>query len=100
MRCCGLSDVLGADGLQMPFGPRSREFNCLMLAIGLFASWQGMICWDENSQHLPPALAGQLIMSETLSAMAYAPILGGEPPPPGLLPGVVMLAGVLWALHV
>jgi drug/metabolite transporter (DMT)-like permease len=43
-----------------------------MFAIGLFAVWLGTLCWNEASQRLPTALAGQLIVFETLSALAYA----------------------------
>ncbi len=94
---------IGAGGgtLQMPFGPRALEFIGLMLAIGLLASWLGTLCWNEASQRLPPALAGQLIVFETLAALAYALMLRGEPPAPGVLLGVALLmAGVLWALRV
>jgi drug/metabolite transporter (DMT)-like permease len=85
----------------MPFGPRVWEFIGLMLAIGLFASWLGTLCWNEASQRLPPALAGQLIVFETLAALAYALMLRGQAPAPGVLVGVALLvAGVLWALRV
>jgi drug/metabolite transporter (DMT)-like permease len=77
------------------------EFIGLMLAIGLFASWLGTLCWNEASQRLPPALAGQLIVFETLAALAYALMLRGQAPAPGVLVGVALLvAGVLWALRV
>lgn len=94
-------DALGSGTLQMPFGPRPLAFIGLMLAIGLFASWLGTLCWNEASQRLPPALAGQLIVFETLAALGYALALRGEAPAPGVLLGVVLLmAGVLWALRV
>jgi drug/metabolite transporter (DMT)-like permease len=93
--------AFGGGGLQMPFGPRVWEFIGLMLAIGLFASWLGTLCWNEASQRLPPALAGQLIVFETLAALAYALMLRGQAPAPGVLVGVALLvAGVLWALRV
>jgi drug/metabolite transporter (DMT)-like permease len=93
--------AFGGGALQMPFGPRAWEFIGLMLAIGLFASWLGTLCWNEASQRLPPALAGQLIVFETLAALAYALALRGQAPAPGVLLGVVLLvAGVLWALRV
>ena len=41
-----------------------------MLAIGLFASWLGTLCWNEASQRLPTSLSGQLIVFETLAALA------------------------------
>ena len=84
----------------MPFGPRPLVFIGLMLAIGLLASWLGTLCWNEASQRLPPALAGQLIVFETLAALFYALVLRGDVPMAQTLLGVTLLvAGVLWALH-
>jgi drug/metabolite transporter (DMT)-like permease len=84
----------------MPFGPTPALFVGLMLAIGLFASWLGTLCWNEASQRLPTTLAGQLIVFETLSALAYAFILRREPPAAITLAGIAMLVGgVLWALR-
>ncbi|MGZ5276944.1 MAG: DMT family transporter [Caldimonas sp.] len=84
----------------MPFGPRAADFLLLMFAIGLFASWLGTACWNEASQRLPPALAGQLIVFETLSALGYALLLRRGMPPPAMLVGVALLvAGVVWAVR-
>ena len=89
-----------AVGFDMPLGPRPLEFLGLMLAIGLFASWLGTLCWNEASQRLPPALAGQLIVFETLAALAYALALRGQWPQPLTLLGVALLmAGVVIALR-
>ena len=85
----------------MPFGPRPAVFLGLMFAIGLFASWLGTLCWNAASQRLPTSLVGQLIVFETLSALAYALLLRGTLPP--LLTGLgvlLLVAGVLWALRV
>jgi drug/metabolite transporter (DMT)-like permease len=85
----------------MPFGPAPVLFVGLMLAIGLFASWLGTLCWNEASQRLPTTLSGQLIVFETLSALAYAFVLRGEPPALLTLAGIALLiAGVVWALRV
>ena len=85
----------------MPFGPTPALFVGLMFAIGLFASWLGTLCWNEASQRLPTSLAGQLIVFETLAALAYAYILRGQAPGPLTLLGVALLvAGVVWALRV
>jgi drug/metabolite transporter (DMT)-like permease len=92
----------GASGsaFEMPFGPRAADFLLLMFAIGLFASWLGTLCWNEASQRLPPTLAGQLIVFETLAALAYAFVLRGAAPQPGTLLGVALLiAGVVWAVR-
>ena len=85
----------------MPFGPLPQRFIGLMLAIGLLASWLGTLCWNEASQRLPTTLVGQLIVFETLSALAYAFALRHEMPAPATLAGIALLvAGVLWALRV
>ena len=84
----------------MPFGPTPALFIGLMLAIGLFASWLGTLCWNEASQRLPTTLVGQLIVFETLSALAYAFMLRHEVPAPATLAGIALLvAGVVWALR-
>ncbi|HEV8690059.1 MAG TPA: DMT family transporter [Ideonella sp.] len=85
----------------MPFGPRPESFIGLMLAIGLFSSWLGTLCWNEASQRLPTNLAGQLIVFETLSALAFAFVLRGEWPGLATALGIALLvAGVAWALRV
>jgi drug/metabolite transporter (DMT)-like permease len=88
------------DAFAMPLGPRPLFFVGLMLAIGLLASWRGTLCWNEASQRLPTTLVGQLIVFETLSALAYAFALRGHAPPLLSLLGIVLLiAGVAWALR-
>jgi len=88
------------DGFAMPFGPRPGFFIGLMFAIGLFASWLGTLCWNEASQRVPTTLAGQLIVFETLSALAYAFMLRGRAPEALTLTGIALLiAGVAWALR-
>jgi len=85
----------------MPLGPRPEAFIGLMLAIGLLSSWIGTLCWNEASQRLPTNLAGQLIVFETLSALAYAFVLRGAWPGPATLAGIALLiVGVGWALRV
>ena len=88
-------------GFAMPWGPRPAVFIGLMLALGLFASWLGTLCWNEASQRLPTTLVGQLIVFETLSALGYALLLRGQTPPALTGIGVLLLvAGVVWALRV
>jgi drug/metabolite transporter (DMT)-like permease len=88
------------DPFVMPFGPRPWFFVGLMLAIGLLASWLGTLCWNEASQRLPTTLAGQLIVFETLSALAYAFALRNRWPEPVSLLGIgLLIAGVAWALQ-
>lgn len=85
----------------LPLGPRPLAFVALMAAIGLFSSWAGTLCWNEASQRLPTSLAGQLIVFETLSALAYGYALRGALPAPLAGLGVALLVGgVVWALRV
>ena len=96
----GLAPALPA-AFPMPFGPQPALFIGLMLAIGLFASWLGTLCWNEASQRLPPALAGQLIVFETLAALAYAFAWRAQWPGLVTLTGVCLLVvGVMVALRV
>jgi drug/metabolite transporter (DMT)-like permease len=96
-----LWDAASGSAFAMPFGPTPWRFVALMVAIGLFASWLGTLCWNAASQRLPTALAGQLIVFETLSALAYALALRGQWPEGLTLVGVALLvAGVLSALRV
>jgi drug/metabolite transporter (DMT)-like permease len=72
-----------------------------MLAIGLLASWLGTQCWNEASQRLPTALVGQLIVFETLAALAYAYLLRGNWPEPLTLIGILLLlTGVFLAVRI
>jgi drug/metabolite transporter (DMT)-like permease len=91
----------GAAAFDMPLGPRPLYFVALMFSIGLFASWLGTLCWNEASQRLPTSLAGQLIVFETLSALAYAYVLRGSWPGLPTLAGITLLVvGVMLALRV
>ena len=92
--------TITSNPFPMPFGPRGADFVLLMFAIGIFASWLGTLCWNEASQRLSPALAGQLIVFETLAALAYAFVLRRSMPPAEVLAGVALLvAGVVWAVR-
>jgi drug/metabolite transporter (DMT)-like permease len=94
-------NALSGQDFQMPFGPTPGLFLGLMFAIGLLASWLGTLCWNEASQRLPTTLAGQLIVFETLAALAYAFALRGQWPQPATALGIALLvAGVVWALRI
>ncbi len=89
------------DAFSMPLGPRPVAFVGLMLAIGLLASWLGTLCWNAASQRLPTALAGQLIVFETLAALTYAFMLRGQWPEPLTLVGIALLVvGVVAGVRV
>ena len=85
----------------LPLGATPLAFVGLMAAIGLCSSWLGTLCWNEASQRLPTSLSGQLIVFETLAALAYAFAWNQRTPPPATVAGVVLLvAGVVWALRI
>jgi len=87
--------------IELPLGPTPERFIALMLATGLLASWLGTLCWNEASQRLPTSIVGQLIVFETLAALAYAYLLRGEWPGSMTLAGIgLLVVGVLWALRV
>jgi drug/metabolite transporter (DMT)-like permease len=91
----------GTGEFPLPLGPTPWRFVGLMLVIGLFASWLGTLCWNEASQRLPTSLTGQLIVFETLAALAYAFALRGQTPQwLTVLGAVLLVAGVVWALRV
>lgn len=84
-----------------PLGPRPWAFLGLMATIGLLSSWVGTLCWNAASQRLPTALAGQLIVFETLAALLYAFLLRGVWPGGVTLLGIAFLvAGVLVAVRI
>jgi drug/metabolite transporter (DMT)-like permease len=95
----GVAEAAGS-AFPMPLGPQPALFVGLMFAIGLFASWLGTLCWNEASQRLPTTLAGQLIVFETLAALAYAQLLRGAwPDGLSLLGAALLVAGVVWAVR-
>ncbi|CAM3691588.1 DMT family transporter [Roseateles saccharophilus] len=102
----GLAQLMAPGALipaayAFPFGATPLAYIGLMAVIGLCSSWLGTLCWNEASQRLPTSLSGQLIVFETLAALAYAFALQQRLPPPATLAGVALLiAGVVWALRI
>lgn len=85
----------------LPFGPHPGLFIALMVAIGLFCSWLGALCWNEASQRLPTVLVGPLIVFETLAALAYTFLLRQSWPSAIVVYGVLALvAGVIMATRI
>lgn len=79
-------------GYFMALGPRPLVYLGLMLAMGLFASWAGTLAWSRASRLLPTALTGQLIVFETLSALAYGFLHRGSWPAQSATVGICLLA--------
>jgi drug/metabolite transporter (DMT)-like permease len=85
---------------DLPLGPRPTAFVGLMLTLGLLASWLGTLLWNQASQRLPTSLAGQLIVFETLAALAYGFVWNQRWPDWMVGAGIALLiAGVVWGVH-
>ena len=92
-----VSPLRASDGtpFAFPLGPEPLAFVGLMATIGLAASWLGTLLWNQASRLLPTSLVGQLIVFETLSALAYGFLWRGEAPSAGTAAGIALLvAGV------
>lgn len=82
-------------------GPDPWAFVGSLLVVAVLSSWLATVCWNEASQRLPSTLAGQLIVFETLAALAYAYLLRGTWPDALTLGGIALLVtGVVAALRV
>lgn len=76
-------------------------FATVMVVTGLMGSWLGIVLWNAMSQRLPTALAGQMIVFETIFAVLYAHVLRMAWPQWNMLAGMaLLLAGVLLSLKV
>lgn len=76
-------------------------FVTVMVVTGLMGSWVGIVFWNAMSQRLPTALAGQMIVFETIFAVIYAHALRLSWPQWNMTVGMaLLLAGVLFSLKV
>lgn len=77
-----------------------QRYGLVAAGTGLSAGWVASGLWNLASRGLPVALAGQLIVCETLFATLYAALWHGALPPPATLAGGGLLVlGVLVALR-
>lgn len=87
-------------GFPLPFGPRPSVFITLMIAIAVFCSWVGALCWNIASQRLPTVIVGPLIVFETLAGLLYTFLLRQSFPPLLTLIGIALLViGVVIAVR-
>lgn len=83
----------------LPLGPRPWVFLGLMLAIAVFCSWVGALCWNVASQKLPTVILGPLIVFETLAGLLYTFLMRQSLPPLLTSTGIVLLVvGVVIAV--
>ena len=79
---------------------RWQLFWLLNLAVAIFSSWLGNWMWNAASQRLPITFVGQLLVFETLFALAYHFIYERRLPHAGeLSPMLLILAGIVWSLR-
>ncbi|HEY0824489.1 MAG TPA: DMT family transporter [Ramlibacter sp.] len=64
--------VAGSDFAAMRALPDAPLFLALVLATGAGSAWLATILWNMASRRLSASLCGQLIVSETLFALAYS----------------------------
>lgn len=84
---------------ELPFGPRPLVFVSLMLAIAIFCSWVGNLCWNIACQRLPTVVVGPLMAFEILAGLAYAFMLRQSWPPLLTLTGILcLIIGVVLAM--
>jgi drug/metabolite transporter (DMT)-like permease len=62
----------GSDAATLVAQPDRGMFLVLAIATGFGSAWLATILWNVASQRLPASLCGQLIVSETLFALAYS----------------------------
>lgn len=64
--------VAGSDPTALRAQGDGVRFAVLAIATGVGSAWLATILWNVASQRLPASLCGQLIVSETLFALAYS----------------------------
>ena len=88
--------MAGSDLAAMRAQPDAPLFLAVVLATGAGSAWLATILWNVASQRLSASLCGQLIVSETLFALAYSFAWDGRWPAPAQWAAVVLFTlGIL-----
>ena len=88
--------VAGSELRTLATLPDAPVFLALALATGAGSAWLATILWNVASQRLSASLCGQLIVSETLFALAYSFAWDGRWPSPAQWAAVVLFTlGIL-----
>ncbi len=104
----GCLALLPSLALLLPFEPALPSapeawlrLAALSLLTGIGSAWGANLAWNIASRRLPVALAGQLIVSETLFALTYAFLHQGRGPSASEACAILLvIGGVLWGLRV
>jgi len=85
---------VGASPTPVPwFGHTLWPFLVGSLTLGLGASWAAGVLWNKASTLLPVSLAGQLIVCEPLTVLAYVFLAGSRWPTLGEALGIALVVG-------
>ena len=105
----GVATGLGALGLWLVAGSDTNELLAqqnqaqtalICIATGIGSAWLATILWNIASQRLSASLCGQLIVSETLFALAYSFVWDGQWPDSGqTLACILFMAGILASIR-
>jgi drug/metabolite transporter (DMT)-like permease len=86
----------GTDLRTLAAQPDAPLFLALVLAIGVGSAWLATVLWNIASRRLSASLCGQLIVSETLFALAYSFAWdGGWPSLPQWAAVLLFTSGIL-----
>ena len=85
--------------LAGPLGPEPLKFAGWMLLAGIFCSWGATALWNAMSQRVPTALAGQMLVVESIFSIIFAHLWNWKLPTLTLIAGVLlMIGGISWSL--
>ncbi len=88
------------EGRYTTLGPDLVGFVVVSLVLGIAVTWGGTLLWNKASTLLPTPLAGQLIVIETVSGVAYAFLLQLHLPSAlQLLAIALIIGGVLFGFN-
>ena len=92
--------LAGSDVAHLRAQPDAGLFVVLALATGAGSAWLATILWNVASRRLSASLCGQLIVSETLFALAYSVAWDGRWPSPAQWGAVVLFTlGILASIR-
>ena len=90
----------GSDARHLRAQPDAGLFLALALVTGAGSAWLATILWNVASRRLSASLCGQLIVSETLFALAYSFAWDGRWPTPAQWGAVVLFTlGILASIQ-
>lgn len=92
--------LAGSDAARLRAQPELHLFLLLALATGAGSAWLATVLWNIASRRLSASLCGQLIVSETLFALAYSFAWDARWPTPAQWGAVVLFTlGILASIR-